>query len=64
MKKFNTAFAVIIILLITLGISWGLVVGLIKLITLCFGISFKLSYATGVWLIILLVKQMLCKKDK
>ena len=46
-----------IILLIILGIaaSWGIVCGLIKLITLCFGWHFSLKIATGIWLIILLI---------
>ena len=44
----------LIALLITaLGytISWAITVGIIKLITLCFGWGFSLLIATGIWLI-------------
>jgi len=39
--------------LIIVGLlSWGLTVGVIKLITLCFGWGFSLSVATGIWLVL------------
>ena len=36
--------------------SWIVTCGIIKLITLCFGLTFKWNIATGVWLLILLLK--------
>ena len=41
------------------AISWGVVVGLLKLIGLCFGFSISLATATGVWLALCLVKYIL-----
>lgn len=42
--------------IITMALSWGVTVGIIKLITLCFGWEFSLLVATGVWLALLLIK--------
>lgn len=41
-----------IILLFVLGLSWIAICIIVKLITLCFGVSFKWSFATIIWLII------------
>lgn len=38
--------------------SWLLTCGLIKLITLCFGLTFSWAIATGIWLIILILKSI------
>lgn len=46
---------VVIIVAIIYGISWFATCGLIKLITLCFGWTFKWSIATGIWLIMILL---------
>lgn len=37
------------------GASWIITCGIIKLITLCFGLPFSWSIATGIWLIICLI---------
>lgn len=49
--------AIIFIALLTaaFGISWIVTCGIIKLITMCFGWSFKWLIATGIWLIMILV---------
>lgn len=51
----TVALIVIIILAITYGISWIATCGIIKLITMCFGWTFKWSVATGIWLIMCLL---------
>lgn len=43
-------------LAICYGVSWLAMCGIIKLITMCFGLSFKWSVATGVWLILCVLK--------
>lgn len=48
--------AIILFLLACYGLSWIVTCGIIKLITLCFGLAFKWSIATGIWLVICLVK--------
>ena len=37
-------------------INWLVVCGLIKLITICFGFTFSWLIATGIWLILILLK--------
>lgn len=37
------------------GISWILTCGIIKLITLCFGLTFSWAIATGIWLVLCLI---------
>lgn len=39
-------------------ISWIVTCGVVKLITLCFGLTFKWSIATGIWLIICILKSI------
>lgn len=41
---------------IIIGISWIGTCGIIKLITMCFGWKFRWSIATGIWLIIYLIR--------
>ena len=45
--------------LVTVGLvflEWITTVGIIKLITMCFGWTFKWSVATGIWLIICILQ--------
>ena len=51
----------IILLLLLYGLSWIITCGVIKLITICFGLTFKWSIATGIWLIICLLKAIFSK---
>ena len=46
----------ILIIAALYGISWAIICGLLKLIAFCFGIGFRLSIATGIWLIICLIQ--------
>lgn len=59
----TVALIVIIILAIGYGISWITTCGIIKLITLCFGWTFKWSIATGIWLIMLLLRSVFKSKS-
>lgn len=54
------AVAAIVILSLALlyGFSWIVTCGIIKLITLCFGWTFKWSIATGIWLVICILKSV------
>ena len=49
------ALIVIVILALVYGISWIATCGIIKLITLCFGWTFKWGIATGIWLVLCLL---------
>lgn len=46
----------IIFLVVAFGFSWIVTCGVIKLITMCFGLQFKWSIATGIWLVICLAR--------
>ena len=46
----------IVIIAVCYGLSWIVTCGIIKLITICFGWTFKWSIATGIWLIICLLR--------
>lgn len=51
-----TAILTIVLVAVSLGIDWMLTCGIIKLITLCFSIDFSWSVATGLWLVMCLIK--------
>lgn len=48
----------ILIVAISYGISWIVTCGILKLITMCFGLDFKWTVATGIWLIICILKSI------
>ncbi|MBS5083799.1 MAG: hypothetical protein KH031_27025 [Clostridiales bacterium] len=54
----SAVVVVILILAIYYGFSWLVTCGIIKLITVCFGLTFKWSIATGIWLIICILKSI------
>lgn len=53
-----TGLVVILIVAALYGLSWIITCGIIKLITMCFGLTFKLSIATGIWLIICILRSI------
>jgi hypothetical protein len=52
------AIVAIFILACCYGLSWIVTCGIIKLITMCFGLTFKWSIATGIWLIICILRSV------
>ena len=61
-KRFGTAVGVllaVIVYLIVAAVSWIATCGIIKLITLCFGWTFSWAWATGIWLVLYLLKNTL-----
>lgn len=50
-----TAILVILLLALLLALSWGISVGIIYLVCLCFSWTFDLLIATGIWLVLTLV---------
>lgn len=64
MAKFGTAIGcllAILVLAVTIGISWTLTCGLVYLITLCFDLVFSWAWATGVWLCLWLLGSIFSK---
>lgn len=60
------AAVVILLVAVCYGISWIVTCGIIKLITMCFGREFSWEIATGIWLIICILKSIFnvtVKKD-
>ena len=55
---------VVLIYLVLCAASWATVVGLLKLIGLCFGFSVSLAMATGIWLGLFLIKLVFGKVRK
>ena len=55
---------VLLIMIACLGVSWLITCGLIKLITICFGLVFSWSIATGIWLILLILKSIFSDSSK
>ena len=45
-------------IMIIYALSWLFTVGIIKAITICFGLSFSLLVATGIWLLIILLRSI------
>lgn len=61
MKKKSDAaeiLAVVLVVMVLLGFSWGVTCGIIKLITMCFGWRFSFGVSTGIWLIFALLNWM------
>ena len=56
--KIAGALMAILLLAIRYAISWLITCGIIKLITICFGLTFSWSIATGIWLILCLLKSV------
>ena len=50
------ALAIIGLVVLLYGISLIATCGIIKLITICFGLTFNWSVATGIWLVICLLQ--------
>ena len=54
----------VIELVISAAISWAVVVGILKLITMCFSIGFSFPVATGIWLVICLMRLIFYKSEE
>ena len=62
MKKdltFKIIFEQILTTLFSFVCGWAVTCGLLKLITLCFSLSYSLQKATGIWLIVCLLIYLL-----
>lgn len=46
------------------ALNWVVTIGIIKLITMCFSIGFSLPMATGIWLILCLLKLVFYKSER
>ncbi|WP_407450028.1 hypothetical protein [Fibrobacter sp.] len=61
MKAFLIMLVPIAILILVYALSWAVTCGLYYLITLCFGLTFNWLIATGVWLVLVILKNIFGK---
>ena len=54
----------IVIIILAYAISWIATCGIIKLITLCFGWTFRWSVSTGIWLALILARTVFKPSSK
>lgn len=54
----GTGVGVLLAVVAIYALSWIVTCGIIKLITMCFGITFSWGVATGIWLIWILLKSL------
>ena len=57
-KTLSVIILTIVLLLIGCALSLVVTCGIIKLITICFGLKFKWSVAIGIWLIMCLLSEI------
>ena len=48
----------LLVLFVLYGISWAITCGLIYLICLCFSLTFNVIAATGIWMVLCLIRSM------
>lgn len=54
----------IILVILAYAVNWIATCGIIKLITLCFGWTFKWSISTGIWLALILARTVFKSDNK
>ena len=54
MKRIGIIF--ILIILLSYGISWIITCGVVKLLSMCFGFVFTWQLATGIWIVLCLLR--------
>ena len=64
LKKALTFIVVVFILSAYAFASWAIVCGIIRLITMCFGLGFSFKVATGIWLVFVLLKFFFGSQNK
>lgn len=56
MKKLIAIIFVISIAILCFGISWIVVCGIVKLLSMCFDFTFTWQLATGIWIVLCLLR--------
>ena len=62
MKKLITFIIGLVILIGSVFLNWLIVAGIVKVLSLCFGFAFSFKVATGIWLVILILKSIFKQK--
>ena len=53
----------LILLILVFGLSWIITCGMIALVCLCFGWTFNWAIATGLWIVILILRSIFSSKE-
>lgn len=64
MKNIIAFIGIAFILSACAFVSWAIVCGFIKLVSMCFGLGFSFKVATGIWLILVFIKIVFGTTDK
>ena len=64
MKNIKNVIFTLFIIVLALTISWAITIGLVKLICICFSLDFSLKIATGVWLILCLIRPVFSSEKR
>ena len=57
--NYFVALLMAFVILFAYALSWIATCGLVKLVTMCFGWTFSWPIATGVWLVMLIIRNLL-----
>lgn len=57
-RVIGTGIGVLSAVVMIYALSWIVTCGIIKLITMCFGLTFSWGMATGIWLIWIMLKSL------
>ena len=57
-KTIRGTIAVLFLTAALIAFNWIVICGIVKLITLCFGWTFSWSIATGIWLVMILLRMV------
>jgi hypothetical protein len=57
-EEVKAIITVVLIVIAKVGLSWATTCILIKLISMCFGFAFSWKFATGIWLILFILKSV------
>jgi len=55
-RNLIAVISVISIVILGFGISWIVVCGIVKLLSMCFGFAFTWQIATGIWIVLCLLR--------
>jgi len=64
MKNKEHIIVMLFIIILALTLSWAITIGLVKLICICFNINFSLKIATGIWLILCLLRPVFSSEKR
>lgn len=62
-KTIRGTIAVLFLMAALIAFNWIVICGIVKLITLCFGWTFSWTIATGIWLVMILLRMVFAQSN-